>query len=413
MSPDFTVIWSRILSVRAKYAIISYILRMWISRDVEAHLKRSAKTRPVIVLTGARQTGKTSTFRHMFPDYAFVSLDLPTEAEQAEKEPERFLQRNPPPVIIDEAQYAPGLFRHLKAAVDAHRTRNGQFLLTGSQKFTLMKKVSESLAGRADIAELETLSFAEIQEALPQTAIDTAVVRGGFPELYANPDIDSTAFYNSYLATYLERDVRSLTNVGSLRDFERFLRACALRSANLLNKADLARDIGIAPSTANHWLSMLEASGQVVLLEPWFSNRTKSMVKSPKLYLADSGLLCALLNIQSEEALRQSPAVGAVWETFVFAQLRARERRAGRAGGLFFWRDRTREVDFVVDAGGRLELFEAKWTELPDLGDTVNLDFVRNVIGKSRVTAGGVVCRTPNSFPFPNGFRALPVTELG
>ena len=386
---------------------------MWISRAVEPRLERSAKTRPVIVLTGARQTGKTSTFLRLFPKHSFVSLDLPTEAEQAEKEPRSFLQRHPPPVIIDEVQYAPGLFRHLKVEVDAKRTRNGQFLLTGSQKFTLMKNVSESLAGRADIVELETLSFAEILAALPRTSIETAIVRGGFPELYANPDIDLAAFYNSYLATYLERDVRALANVGSLRDFERFLRACALRSANLLNKADLARDVGISPSTANQWLSMLEASGQAVLLEPWFSNRTKSIVKSPKLYLADTGLLCALLNIRTEDDLRQSPAVGAVWETFVFAQLRDRERSAGRTGSLFFWRDRTREVDFVVDAGGRLELFEAKWTELPDMGDTVNLDFVRNVLGNSRVTGGSVVARTPNSFPFSNGFRAVPVTELG
>jgi predicted AAA+ superfamily ATPase len=207
--------------------------------------------------------------------------------------------------------------------------------------------------------------------------------------------------------------VRALANVGSLRDFERFLRACALRSANLLNKADLARDVGISPSTANQWLSMLETSGQAVLLEPWFSNRTKSIVKSPKLYLTDTGLLCTLLNIRSKEDLRQSPAVGAVWETFVFAQLRDRERRAGRPGSLFFWRDRTREVDFVVDAGGRLELFEAKWTELPDIADTVNLDFVRNVLGKSQVIGGSVVARTPNSFPIPNGFRAIPITELG
>jgi uncharacterized protein len=396
----------------AKYSITSYILHMWIPRAVEPRLLRSAKTRPVVVLTGASQTGKTSTFLRLFPKHAFVSLDLPVEAEQAEKEPGTFLQRHPPPVLIDEVQYAPGLFRHLKVVVDAHRTRNGQFLLTGSQKFTLMKNVSESLAGRADIVELETLSFAEIQAALPKAGVEAVVVRGGFPELYANPDIDSVAFYNSYLATYLERDVRSLTNVGSLRDFERFLRACALRSANLLNKADLARDVGIAPSTANHWLSMLEASGQIVLLEPWFSNRTKSIVKSPKLYLADTGLLCALLNIRSEEALQQSPAVGAVWETFVFAQLRDRERRAGRSGSLFFWRDRTREVDFVVDTGGRLELFEAKWTELPDAGDTVNLDFVRHVVGKSQVAAGAVVCRTPNGFPLANTFRALPVTEL-
>jgi hypothetical protein len=230
--------------------------------------------------------------------------------------------------------------------------------------------------------------------------------------LHADPEIDFVAFYNSYLATYLERDVRSLANVGSLRDFERFLRACALRSANLLNKADLARDIGIAPSTANQWLSVLEASGQAVLLEPWFSNRTKSIVKSPKLYLADTGLLCALLNIRSEDALRQSPSAGAVWETFVFAQLRQRERRAQRTGSLFFWRDRTREVDFVVDAGGRLELFEAKWTELPAAADAANLDFVRDAVGKARIGKGAVVCRARNSFPLAGGFRALSVADL-
>jgi predicted AAA+ superfamily ATPase len=385
---------------------------MWIPRDLEPRLRQSARTRPVVVLTGARQTGKTSTLRRLFPHHGFVSLDLPTEAEQAEKEPEAFLRRHPAPVIIDEVQYAPGLFRHLKVAVDAHRNRNGQFLLTGSQKFTLMEGIAESLAGRADIVELETLSLAEIRGALPRTGVDAAIVRGGFPELHANPDIDPVAFYNSYLATYLERDVRSLASVGSLRDFERFLRACALRSANLLNKADLARDVGIAPSTANQWLSILAASGQIALLEPWFSNRTKMIIKSPKLYLTDTGLLCALLNIRSEESLRQSPAAGAVWETFVFAQLRHRERCAGRVGSLFFWRDRTREVDFVAEAGGRLELFEAKWTELPSAADAVNLEFVRKVVGKTRITGGAVVCRAANSFPLPNGLRALPVSGL-
>lgn len=271
----------------------------------------------MVVLTGARQTGKTSTVRRLFPHHSFVSLDLPTEAEQAEKEPHRFLQRHPPPVIIDEVQYAPGLFRHLKAEVDANRAAYGQFLLTGSQKFTLMANVSDSLAGRADIMELETLSYAEMRAALPQFQVAEAMVSGGFPELHANPEIGPVAFYHSYLATYLERDVRSLAHVGSLRDFERFLRACALRSANLLNKADLARDVGISPSTANQWLSILEASGQIALLEPWFSNRTRSITKSPKLYLADTGLLCALLNIRSVADLGQSPAIGAIWETFV------------------------------------------------------------------------------------------------
>ena len=345
---------------------------MWIPREVEARLRRSAKTRPVVVLTGARQTGKTSTLRRMFPNHRLVSLDLPTEAEQAEKEPNGFFCRHPPPVIVDEAHYAPGLFRYLKSAVDANRTSHGQFLLTSSQKFTLVKSVSESLAGRADMVELETLSLSEIRAALPHTMLESTIVRGGFPELHANPDIDIVAFYNSYLATYLERDVRSLANVASLRDFERFLRSCALRSANLLNKADLARDVGIAPSTAHHWLSALEASGQIALLEPWFSSRTKSVVKGPKLYLADAGLLCALLNIRSEEALRQTPSARVIWETFVFAQLRARERIVGRVGSLFYWLDRTREVDFVVDVGGRLELFEATLRAWEPRTDVVN-----------------------------------------
>src|SRR2546425_9275860 len=175
---------------------------MWITRDIEPKLQRSARTRPVVVLTGARQTGKTSTFLRLFPSHAFVSLDLPTEAEQAEKEPDNFLRRHPSPTIIDEVQYTPGLFRHLKVAVDSNRTRNGQFLLTGSQKFTLMKSVSESLAGRADIAELETLSLAEISAALPHTALEAAIVRGGVSGGDWHSGIEPVGLLHSHLATH-------------------------------------------------------------------------------------------------------------------------------------------------------------------------------------------------------------------
>ena len=386
---------------------------MWIPRDIEVQLVRSARTRPALVLTGARQTGKTSTLRRLFPRHAFVSLDRPAEAEQAEKEPEAFLARHAPPVILDEAQYAPSLFRHLKLAIDSAREKKGQFLLTGSQKFVLMKEIADSLAGRADILELETLSFREIANATPAPDLESVIVRGGFPELQADPSIDAGVFYDSYIATYLERDIRSLANVGSLRDFERFLRACALRSANLLNRADLARDVGIAPSTAAQWLSLLQASGQVMLLEPWFSNRTKSIVKSPKLYLADTGVLCALLNIRSLEDLRRSPSVGAVWETFVFAQLRARERRAGRQRSVFFWRDRTREVDFLIESPAGIELLDAKWVELPSMGDAAGLQFVRRVVGEPRVISADLVCRAPHGFPLEHGVRAVPIGELG
>lgn len=385
---------------------------MWIARDLERRVRRSARTRPVVVLTGARQTGKTATLRRLFPRHRFVSLDLPSEAEQADKDPAAFFARHPPPLIIDEVQYAPGVFRHLKAAVDADRGRNGVFLLTGSQKFTLMKGVAESLAGRADILELDTLSLAEVRRARPDVLLDTLLVRGGFPELHANPAIDQASFYHSYIATYLERDVRSLTSVGSLRDFERFLRACALRSANLLNKADLARDVGISPSTANQWLSVLEASGQIVLLEPWFSNRTKSIVKSPKLYVSDTGMLCALLNIRTPRELRQSPSAGAIWETFVFAQLRHRERRAGGSGRVFYWRDRTREVDFLVDRGGRLDLYEAKWTETPTMRDAVNLTFVRDVVGTRAVGRAAIISPAPHGWPLGAGIHVMAANEI-
>jgi uncharacterized protein len=385
---------------------------MWIPRAIEPKLRHLATTRPVVVLTGARQTGKTSTLQRLFPGHAFVSLDLPSEAEQAEKEPRVFLQRHRPPVVLDEIQYAPALFRHLKVVVDAERSRAGQYLITGSQKFALMRGIGESLAGRAAVLDLEPLAFAEARAARPETRLLAFIVRGGMPELHAAPDLDAVSFHNSYLATYLQRDVRTLANVGSLRDFERFLRACALRSANLLNKADLARDVGIAPSTANQWLSILEASGQVTLLEPWFSNRTKSIVKSPKLYLNDTGLLCALLNIRDADALMASPSVGAVWETFVLAQLRHRERVAGRERSLFFWRDRTREVDFVAESAGLLELFEAKWTELPDAGDLANLRFVREAVGRRKVRSASVLCRASHSYPLEDGCRAVPVEEL-
>lgn len=372
---------------------------MWIVRSAEPRLRKSARTRPVVVLTGARQTGKTALLRRLFPTHAFVSLDLPTQAEQAEKEPAAFLARVAAPAIIDEVQYAPALFRHLKAVVDERRGAFGQYLLTGSQRFTLMESVAESLAGRVDVIELEGLSLAEIVAAHPIDNIPAVILRGGYPELHANPDIDTSAFYNSYLATYLERDVRSLANVGSLRDFERFLRACALRSGNLLNRADLARDVGIAPSTANAWLSVLQASGVVVLLEPWFSSRTKSIIKSPKLYLADTGVLCALLNVRSVEALMTSPSAGAIWETFVFAQLRHRERLADRQRSLFFWRDRTREVDFVVDVAGRVELYEAKWSEVPSPSDATNLRYARQIIGAAHVAVCGLVSRAINPYP--------------
>src|SRR5690606_14274071 len=230
-------------------------MQHWIPREIEGFLLKMAKQRPVVVLTGARQAGKTSLARRLFPSHGYVTLDLPSEAEQAERDPVAFLRRHPAPLIIDEVQYAPGLFRHLKSVIDSNRASNGKFILTGSQKFSLMKGVSDSLAGRATIVELDGFSLGELEAALPGFDAREAVVRGSMPELWQKPELDGPAYYQAYVTTYLERDLRSMLDVGSLRDFERFLRTCALRSGQLLNKAELARDVGISPMTAAAWLS--------------------------------------------------------------------------------------------------------------------------------------------------------------
>lgn len=382
----------------------------WIPRLAEERLSRLAAQRPVVVITGARQTGKTSLARRLFPKYEFVTLDLPSEAAQAEHDPEAFLDRHPGPLIVDEVQYAPGLFRHLKAVIDADRAANGRFILTGSQKFSLMQGVSESLAGRAGIVELEGVSLEELRNARYKAEVEEVILRGAMPELWEKPGLDAAEFYQAYVVSYLERDLRALLEVGNLRDFERFLRACALRSGQTLNKAEMARDVGIHPTTAARWLSVLEASNQVQLLEPWFANGTKTLVKSPKLFLCDTGLLCYLLGIRKAEDLSDSPYAGAVWETFVCAELRKKLRHGDR-GDLFYWRDNSREADFLIHKAGKFELLDAKWAVNPDSKGARALRRVAEALPQGTVRRMALVCRAPHAYPVAEGVQAVPVDE--
>jgi predicted AAA+ superfamily ATPase len=381
---------------------------MWIPRLIESVLLKRMQCRPVVVLTGARQTGKTALVRRLFPEHAYVSLDLPSEAEQAEREPARFLDRHPAPLIVDEVQYAPKLLRHLKHAVDAQRDTPGQFLLTGSQPFEDMAGVTESLAGRADVLQLSVLSYAEVLRSLPETSVEDMVVRGGFPELYEKPELDVRGFYHSYVATYLERDLRAQLQVGSLRDFERFLRATALRTAGLLNRAELARDVGISPSTAGQWLSVLERSGVVTLLEPWFSNPAKSLVKTPKLHFRDTGLCAFLMGIVSRDDLMGSPLAGALWESMVCGELQRLIETGAAPWHLAFWRDRTKEADFLLHRAGHFRLADATWSEHPE--DASKLASVRRELDPS--PPGAIVCRSPNRYPLAEGVEAIPLADL-
>lgn len=386
---------------------------MWIRRAIEPLLLQRAATRPVLVFTGARQTGKTSLARRLFPQHDFVTLDLPSEAEQAESDPAAFLSRHPPPVIIDEVQYAPGLFRHLKTVVDQHRARAGDFLLTGSQPLGLMRTVSDSLAGRAEILELEPLSFAEAKAARPELSVEEFLLRSGFPELHAHPEIDARGFLQSYVATYLERDLRQMLQVASLGDFERFLRASALRSAQLLNRADLSRDIGISGSTAAAWIASLQATHQIALLEPWYGNAGVSLAKRPKLYLRDAGMAAFLCGVHTLAELRASPLAGALWETLVCAEIRrAQSNRHGR-WHFNFWRDRSREADFLLHRGGRFQLADAKWTELPRARDAAGLGKVAAALPDGAVSGMSLICRTPNPFPLGSDAAAVPLDGIG
>jgi len=384
----------------------------WIQRQIEARLRRLAATRPVVVLTGARQTGKTALCRHLFPDHHYVSLDLPSEAASAEHDPAGFLARHPLPLLIDEVQYAPGLFRHLKVVVDSQRDRFGQIVLTGSQPFALMQSVSESLAGRAAIVSLAGLSLAEILSVDARASIPAILLRGAFPELWRSPEIDAGDFHRSYVATYLERDLRNLQQVGNLQQFERFLRASALRSGQLLNRAELARDVGIAPSTAGLWLSVLERSGLVFLLEPWFGNAGKRLSRSPKLYWADTGLLCWLMGISTQDELARSPLLGAIWETLVVADVRCSLQISATAGSLHFWRDRSKEVDLVLERGGRFWLGDAKWSEFPSASDARRLHQVAGELPSGSVEQQSLICRAPNPYPIGAGASALPLHAL-
>lgn len=342
---------------------------MWIEREICAALQVELERRPVVVLTGARQSGKTSLLRHLLPDRAYVSLDLPLLAEEAEQSGEAFLRKHPPPLIVDEVQNAPGLFRYLKAKVDERRDGPGQYVLTGSAKFPLTAGVSESLAGRAAIVELHSLSLAELEAWSGQAAEGDRLLQwcllGGYPEVHAR-SLPAERFHADYVATYLERDVRSALQVRSLRDFDRFLRLLALRSGQLLSLNSLASDTGIAVNTVKSWLSVLEASNIVYLLPPYYRNLGKRLVKTPKAYLLDTGLLCFLLGIRTVSQLKTSALLGQIFETLALGQILRRFTNRLEPLDLYFYRDQYgHEVDFVIPVGEKLRLIECKYTELP------------------------------------------------
>lgn len=348
---------------------------------------------PVIALTGPRQSGKTTLLKNTFPDYKYVSLEDPNMRDFAQTDPKGFLKVYPERVIFDEVQRVPHLFSYIQTLVDASG-QMGQFILSGSQNFQLLQSITQSLAGRVALFKLLPLDFTELapHNLLPDEYPD-ALVRGFYPALF-DRNIPSTVFYANYLQTYVERDVVELIKVKDLQQFRAFLGLCAARAGQLLNLTALGNECNISQPTAKAWLSILESSYILFQLPPYFQNFSKRIVKSPKLYFYDTGLLCHLLGIRESNAFINTAFKGSLFENLIIAEFYKQNHHQYNHRDLYFWRDSNgNEVDLVIPNASILDIFEIKASQTIMSDQFKGLDFLQNIaanIGTKTLIYGGL-----------------------
>jgi len=331
-----------------------------IPRTIAEKVLHLATKYPVISITGPRQSGKTTLVRQLFPDYTYVNLENPDDRQAAKEAPREFLNVSTKGIVIDEAQYVPEIFSYIQLFADEHK-QNGEFILTGSQHFLFMEKITQSLAGRVAIFNLLPFSLQELQgtDFQKETHLDY-ILNGFFPRLY-DQNIAPRDYFPNYLQTYVERDARQLVNISDLDVFQSFLQLCAGRVGQLFNKTEVGNLAGVDQATVRRWLSILKTGFQVFTLSPHFRNFNKRIVKTPKLYFYDTGMACALLNIKSVEELQNHFARGALFENFIIVEIMKSFFNKGYRPNLYFWRDRSgHEIDLLVDEGDKIYPIEIK-----------------------------------------------------
>lgn len=407
---------------------------MYRKRAAESAVKKLSEMFGAVLVAGPRQVGKTTMLKNITKDISYVSLDDIVVRTSAQEQSGTFFKDNPPPVFIDEIQKAPALFEQIKLLIDKDK-RKGAFYMCGSQQFKMMKGVSESLSGRIGLITLLGYSLREMQNVgfstpfIPtdiyfserkQFCVETEyddvwkiIHRGSMPELFENPDYDWQMFYAAYLRTYIERDVRELTEIGDAVKFSKFMIAAAAMTGNLLNLASLARDVGVSQPTAERWLSVLVASNIVYLLPPYSNNITKRAIKTPKLYFLDTGLAAYLTKWNNPEVLKNGAMSGAFFESFVIAEIiKSYYNKGILEPPLYFYRDKEKnEIDLIIESDGALYPIEIKKHADPTKKDIEPFEILEKIPNVKR-GSGGVICLYDNLVTLKDNDRVIPIKYL-
>lgn len=381
----------------------------YIHREIEGTLKRLIKQFPAVGLTGPRQSGKSTLLANIFgKTHAIVSFDDPVTRERAISDPRLLIENAGERIIFDEIQYVPQILSYIKMLIDDNRHRRGRFIITGSQQFNLIRNLGDTLAGRIALLELLPFSVDEKRK-VPflknklsdgRNNFEDCCLRGSFPEITLHRDMDSNSWYGSYLQTYLERDIRTIYNIGGLREFQQFIRLLAARCSQTLNLSDFSNDLGISVNTIKKWLSILEASRIVYILPPYYRNLGKRITKSPKVFFLDVGLVCYLTGVNGRENLINGPLAGALFENFVIQETVKYFFNKGIRPNLFYLRTHNKlEIDLIIEKNLRTFPFEIKLSKTPNINMAASLKRFKRIFPKLKIGAGKIISLSEKDMP--------------